>query len=229
MRYQQNSILSRTDGVFQLSALAALRALQPKFWNQHLRNGPFTLNLLDLHQSNVMVDDDWNVVGIIDLEFAPVLPRHMVRVPAWLSGHSVDQLVGPALEGYKVLYDHFVSILEEEETSRQQDNALSRQMREDWDSGRLWYNAALRSSNGFPAVFDNNIQPRFFDKLDEEQDRAPLMRLWDENCEDFITAKLQDKTRYDERIREIFATARAGKEKDEQEKVTEVTTTDSTL
>jgi hypothetical protein len=55
------------------------------------------------------------------------------------------------------------------------------------------------------------------------------MRLWDENCEEFITAKLQDKTRYDERIREIFATARAGKEKDEQEKVTEVTTTDSTL
>lgn len=204
LRFQPNSILRRPDGIFQLSALVALRALLPVFWNQDSWNDAFVLTLPDLHQSNIFVDD-WNIVGVIDFEFAPVQPQRMVNVPHWLSGKSIDELVGPSLDEYKALYDLFVNILEEEETSRHHDHDYSHRLREDWETGRLWFNAALRSSNAFPLVFEQNLQPRYFASFDPDKEGASLTRLWGEDCEEFISSKIQDKVKYEERIRAIFA------------------------
>lgn len=120
------------------------------------------LTLPDLHQSNIFVDDDWNVVSIIDFEFAPVQPQQMVGVPQWLSGKSVDELIGPDLDEYKLLYDQFVGVLREEE-AKQQSHSFSERLIEDWQSGKVWYNAALKSSNGFPIIssraFSRGISP----------------------------------------------------------------------
>lgn len=208
LRFQPNAILGRPDGVFQLSALVALRALLPVFWGQGSREDAFVLTLPDLHKSNMFVDDDWNIVGVIDLEFAPVQPQQMVNVPHWLSDKSIDELVGPALEEYKGIYERFVDILEDEEAARQHDHCFSRRLREDWQTGKFWYNAALRSSNGFPIVFEQNIQPRFFAKFDRNVEGLSLLQLWGENYEDFIAAKIQDTARYEESVRAIFAASR---------------------
>jgi hypothetical protein len=209
LRHQPNAILGKRDGVFQLSALTALRALFPKFYNQTSRNDPFVLTLPDLHQSNIFVDDDWNVVSIIDFEFAPVQPQQMVGVPQWLSGKSVDELIGPDLDEYKLLYDQFVGVLREEEEAKQQSHSFSERLIEDWQSGKVWYNAALKSSNGFPIIFEQSLQPRYFPTFDPDADGVTLMRLWGEDCEEFIAGKLKDKAKYIERIRAIFAEAEA--------------------
>jgi hypothetical protein len=205
LRHQPNSILGRPDGIFQLSALAALRALQPVFWRQHVQNDILVLTLPDLHQSNIFVDDDWNIVSVIDFEFAPVQPQQMVGVPHWLSGKGVDELVGPDLDEYKELHDRFVEILGEEETARQQGHTFSQRLRDDWHTGKLWYNAALRSSNAFPLVSEQYLQPRFYPNFDPDVEGMALMRLWGQDCEEFIAAKLQDKTQYEERVRAIFS------------------------
>jgi hypothetical protein len=209
LRHQPNSILGRPDGIFQLSALTALRALFPNFCNQNLRNDPFVLTLPDLHQSNIFVDDDWNIVSVIDFEFAPVQPQQLVGVPHWLSGKSIDELVGPDLDEYQVLHDSFVGILREEETAKQRDYAFSERLMEDWRSGKTWFNAALRSSNAFPLVFEQNLQPRYFPNFEPDVEGVTLMRLWGEDCEEFIAGKLKDKAKYEERIRAIFAEAEA--------------------
>jgi hypothetical protein len=209
LRHQPNAILGKGDGIFQLSALTALRALFPKFYNQTSRNDPFVLTLPDLHQSNIFVDDNWNVVSVIDLEFAPVQPLQMVGVPHWLSGKSIDELIGPELDEYQVLYDTFVSILREEETAKQQGHSFSERLKEDWHSGRMWYNAALKSSNGFPIIFEQSLQPRYYPSFEPDAEGVTLMRLWGEDCEEFIAGKLRDKAKYVERIRAIFAEAEA--------------------
>nr|POE56220.1 hypothetical protein CFP56_69173 [Quercus suber] len=162
MQHQPNSILSRADGIYQLSALIALRALLLVFSDPSTQQGPFVLTLPDLHQSNIFVDEDWNIVSVIDLEFSSVQPIRMVNVPTWFSGRSVEQLTGPALDEYKVLYDRFIAIMQDEETARGQMDVLSAQLHDDWRTGRLWYHAALRSSNAFPLIFERNIRPRFF-------------------------------------------------------------------
>ncbi|RMY57572.1 hypothetical protein D0863_12588 [Hortaea werneckii] len=209
LRHQPNSILGRPDGIFQLSALTALRALLPKFWTRSLRDGPFVLTLPDLHQSNIFVDEEWNIVGVIDFEFAPVQPQQMIGVPHWLSGKSIDELEGSALDEYKELHDEFITVLEEEEANRGQGHAFSDRLKEDWQTGRLWYNAALRSSNAFPLVFENNLQPRFFPTFNPDVEGIALSRLWGEDNEEFIAAKLRDKAKYDEHIRHLFAEAKA--------------------
>jgi len=71
-----------------------MRALLPRFFTTQSDSGPFVLSLPDLHKSNIFVDDDWNVTGVIDLEFAPVVPQEMVMAPAWLTDCGVDELEG---------------------------------------------------------------------------------------------------------------------------------------
>ena len=205
LRFQPNSILGRPDGIFQLSAFVALRAVLPIFWNQDFERDAFVLTLPDLHQSNIFVDDDWNIVGVIDFEFAPVQPQQMVNVPHWISGKGIDELVGPALEEYKRLHDLFIDIVEEEEAARQCGHGFSKRLRNDWRSGRFWYNAALRSSNAFPLIFEQHIQSRFFEKFDPDVQGLTLLPLWSEDCEEFIAAKIRDKKQYEERIRGLFA------------------------
>ena len=167
------------------------------------------LTLPDLHQSNIFVDDNWNFVSVIDFEFAPVQPLQMVGVPHWLSGKSIGELIGPELDEYQVLYDTFVSILREEETAKQQGHSFSERLKEDWHSGRMWYNAALKSSNGFPIIFEQSLQPRYYPSFEPDAEGVTLMRLWGEDCEEFIAGKLRDKAKYIERIRAIFAEAEA--------------------
>lgn len=141
LRHQPNSIISKDDGIYQLSALTAFRALLPRFWRW--RDAPFVVNLTDLHQSNVFVDEDWNITRVIDLEFAPVRPLQMARVPSWLNSRSIDELTDTHLEEYQALYDEFVKVVEQEENHfGQQDHTLSRKFREDW--GMFYRNTMFR-------------------------------------------------------------------------------------
>lgn len=210
MRHQLNSILSIKDGIYQLSALAALRALVPRFWDQRSRNGPFILTLVDLHQSNIFVDDEWNVTRLIDLEFAPVRPVQMTQVPSWLSNRGIDQLEGPPhLEEYKSLYDEFVAILEKEESAGHHTTTLSQKLREDWSTGRMWYSIAMDSINAFPLLFSQHLRPKFFNNFQKDTDGAALAQLWDEKVFEFIDEKVKDQQRYVENIGQIYAEARA--------------------
>ena len=207
MRHQLNSILSNNDGIYQLSALTALRSLLPRFWDQHSRSGPFVLTLADLHQSNIFVDEEWNVTRLIDLEFAPVRPVQMAHVPSWLSNRGVDELDGPDLDEYEVLYHDFITILEREETAGQFANTYSQKLREDWSTGRLWYSMAMDSINAFPTIFEQHFRPRFFKKFQLDTDGVALAQLWDEKVFEFINGKLENKQRYVEQVRKIFAEA----------------------
>lgn len=213
MRHQLNSILSKNDGIYQLSALTALRALIPRFWDQHSSNGPFVLTLPDMHQSNIFVDDEWNVTRLIDFEFAPVRPVQMSCVPSWLSGRGVDELEASDLDAYKVLYDDFVAILEQEEAMGHHGNTYSQRLRGDWTTGRLWHSMALESINAFPGIFEQHLRSRFLEDFQLETDGVALARLWDENVDEFLDAKLVDYETYKERVHEIFAEAWAREEK----------------
>ncbi|CAD0112141.1 unnamed protein product, partial [Aureobasidium uvarum] len=209
MTHQKNSILSVNDGINQLSALVGLRALLPHFWNQESRNGPFVLSLPDLHASNIFVDDDWNIISLIDLEFAPVVPVQMVQVPHWLSNRGVDQLDGPEREIYKQCYDRFVNVLEQEESASSLDLSYSKRLRSEWHTGRLWYVMALSTINAFPGIFEQHLQPRFFSagfRLHVEG--APLSRLWCEDVELFVAKKLEAYEIYKDDVRGVFAAAR---------------------
>ncbi|EEQ86287.2 uncharacterized protein BDCG_01407 [Blastomyces dermatitidis ER-3] len=70
LRYQPNSLACVADCVTQMSALSMMRALSARFLEPGLNHGPFYLSLTDLHASNILIDDDWNIKYLIDLEWA---------------------------------------------------------------------------------------------------------------------------------------------------------------
>lgn len=51
----------------QMAALASIRAVLLRFIRENLHHGLFILTLADLHQSNIFVDDEWNIKYLIDL------------------------------------------------------------------------------------------------------------------------------------------------------------------
>jgi hypothetical protein len=48
-------------------------------------NGPFPLMHLDLYQSNIIVDDNYKVLGVIDWEGAHSIPWELLEFPLFLS------------------------------------------------------------------------------------------------------------------------------------------------
>ncbi|KAI5247551.1 hypothetical protein E4T47_05728, partial [Aureobasidium subglaciale] len=134
--------------------------------------------------SNIFVDDDWNVTGGIDLEFAPVVPREMIAVPAWLTDRGVEEIEGEYLEQSSERHEEFVRFLEIEEKAVSRDDSPSQRLRRDLETGletgKFWYVLALS---------------------------AAVSRLWGENVDHFITWKLKDNEDYKVAICVVFAEA----------------------
>lgn len=179
MLCQLNAVLSRNDGISQISSLVGLRVLQLRFLELQLpnRQDTFVLSLPDLHRSNIFVDDEWNITRLVDFELAPVVPFQMVRVPFWLTGRGVDELAGDALPDFQKQYDTFVDILEQEENKLRTSFPISLTLRQAWQTGTFWMVLALESRNAFPALFDQHLRPRFFREWQKERDAPVLAQL----------------------------------------------------
>ncbi|OGE46481.1 hypothetical protein PENARI_c233G07215, partial [Penicillium arizonense] len=101
IRNQPNSISDADDGRAQMARLTMMKALLPYFSNREYREGPFLYRFTDLHPSNIFVNSQWNVKFVIDLEWACSLPAETFRPPYWLTGRSVDDLIGEHLEDFR--------------------------------------------------------------------------------------------------------------------------------
>lgn len=205
MQHQPNSVLDRDDGISQLSALVGLRAILPRHFNIHQNHEQFVMNFTDLHQSNIFVDENWNITRVIDLEFAYSCPIELVQVPHWLSGRGVDQLYGPHLEEFQILHDQFVDVVAGRERAKQQNDALSQRLREDWSSGRIWYTMALGSLDALPSLFAQHLQGRYFQKWQFETHAWPLAQLWTENVSKFLEMKVDGMQEYKDKVRRVFS------------------------
>ena len=206
LNYQPNAVSNMEDCVYQMSALTIMKTVSSLFLRRDLRRGPFVFILTDLHQSNIFVDEDWNIKCLIDLEWACSRPIEMLHPPRWLTNQAVDMI---DVEEYDMVRKEFMDCLEEEENKLhaegQQVMRLSPVMKQGWQMGTFWYSLALRSPTGLFRVFYDHIQPRLAEG--HEDDRAfyrIVMYYWTANAPKFIDVKTKDKEDYDLRLREAF-------------------------
>ena len=208
IRYMPNAIHDGIDGQEQLSALTMMRALLRHFTDRDLRHGPFVLMLTDLHQSNIFVSSNWQITGIIDLEWACVRPVEMQRPPYWLTGLSLDSL-DTDLSAYQIAYTEFMKAFEAEERSLGKvDIPHTRIMRNGWETGNHWYLSALDSPKGLSSLYYSHIRPKF-EKLEDRNpgfDRT-LSTYWTTGAAEFITSKLKQKQMYSDELRKTFGAA----------------------
>lgn len=211
IRWKPNSIRDNYDARAQMAVLATMRAIYPHFLDRQLRNGPFVFSLTDLHQSNIFVDEDWNIKYLVDLEWACSLPMEMLHPPYWLTSRGVDQLEkGEDLEAYSHVHTEFMEAFEQEERAHSKKNEDIRYrttiMERGWKIGNFWYFQALDNPKGVCSIFLQHIQPLFeathvnnpaFDRM--------VAPYWAPDADEIIRIKTEDKDKYDKALRQEFA------------------------
>ncbi|OAX81433.1 hypothetical protein ACJ72_04226 [Emergomyces africanus] len=201
--HQRNSVNNREDCIDQMSALTIMKTVASHFFKRELGHAPFVYMLSDLHRSNILVDNDWNIKCIIDLEWACARPIGMLHPPEWLTSQAVDEI---DLNAYDPLRQEFMNILENEEQRLCHGIRLSKAMHQGWDMGTFWYSLALQSPTGLFTIFYEHIQPKFnASHATDPSFYSIASSYFTMGAAAFIKKKLNEKAEYDERLREEFS------------------------
>ncbi|KAL5365884.1 hypothetical protein BJX96DRAFT_159938 [Aspergillus floccosus] len=210
LRHQPNAVNDIQDSLFQMAALTMMRAVRHIFFRPDLRRGPFFMSFTDLHQSNIFVDDRWNITCLVDLEWACSRPAEMIHPPYWLTDQSVD---GINLAEYESAHKEFMQAFGEQvlKHPHQSKKQLHSILQEGWNRGTFWYALALDSPTGLFQIFYNHIQPRFSkDHINDAAFFRIIMDYWTINAAKFIQRKVKDKEQYDQRLLKAFEQSSAG-------------------
>ncbi|KAI0871978.1 hypothetical protein GGS24DRAFT_509268 [Hypoxylon argillaceum] len=209
--YQPHAVRDEDDAHERLTIRTLLRGVTHHFITPSRRNGPFLLQLTDLHQSNIFVDSEWNVTCMIDLEWICSLPVEMLSVPYWLTSCSIDGIIGAEYNRYDCAREDFLAVMEEEAETTvlkpEHDILVTQSMRETWLSKGVWFWACIRSLNGWLFVFEDHILPRFSDNKNLVGCLKQASALWKEDVGSVVKAKVEDEERYKEELRAFFATS----------------------
>lgn len=202
LRHQPNGVNSLGDGSYQTSALMVMRSVWSCFFHREHRRGPFFLNLTDLNQTNILVDDNWNIKCLIDLEWACSHPAEMIQPPYWLTNQSIDLI---SMDDYEILHTEFMNAFAEEENKIKPHGPLYSILQEGWKRGTFWCSLALSSPTALFKIFYDYIQPRFSKThQDDTNFCVTTMPYWTFDTLEFLEHKVKDKERYDVALREAF-------------------------
>ncbi len=206
-RSQPNAVFDESDCRAQMTVKTLLRVLSHRYVDRELRNGPFPLQLTDLHASNLFADDEWNVTALIDLEWLCALPPEMLDVPYWLTGCSIDGIKGDKFEPFDQIRQEFLRVFEEEEqaakfntnTNTWPGRTISKIMQDVWQTKGVWFWYCLSSVNAMYIILEAHLVPT----LSVEEERV-ISKFWCKDSRDIVQKKVADKMAYDEELRSLF-------------------------
>ncbi|TVY22465.1 hypothetical protein LHYA1_G009025 [Lachnellula hyalina] len=143
-------------------------------------SGSFRLWSDDFRPANVIVDENNQVLGAIDWEYAYVGPTQFILDPPWWLLLDVPEMWDNGIENWTSLYERrlktWLSAMEEVEKDASPGLLLlSAYMRESWETGRFWLNYAARKSWAFDTIYWKYLDERFFG---ERQENVPTEELW---------------------------------------------------
>ncbi len=183
-----------------------LRAVTHHFVLPDRRDGPFLLQPTDLHQSNIFVDDDWNVTCLIDLEWICALPVEMLAVPYWLTNCSIDGIVDGEYAPFDEARQAFLAAMDEIKTVPPAHRIpITDIMRDSWGSKSVRFWACIRSLNGWLFLFEDHIVPKFCASKDliSQLQQASAFRMQD--IDTVVKAKVEDEERCRAELRSLFS------------------------
>ncbi|KAI1053269.1 hypothetical protein LB506_012302 [Fusarium annulatum] len=171
----------------------------------------------DFRPVNVLINDDNDVVGAIDWEFAYVGPSQFTLDPPWWLLLEVPEMWDDGIEDWASTYGQrlqtWLSAMQEVEREASSDLPLSAYMRESWATGRFWLNYAARKSWSFDAIYWKYLDERFFGKRAED---SSSKELWKARVELLTEAEREAmevlvKTKVEESKERVLVDWNAGK------------------
>ena len=118
----------------------------------------FVLTHTDLRPSNIIVDKDLCIQGIIDWEWAGTVPRQFFLPPTWLAGLPADRVSGVE---YSVEYRWFRDVLTSNTFYRQLASEWGRKLPKQID---LPLAVTLRHHSCFVNIYYRGLFPKFYQK-----------------------------------------------------------------
>ncbi|KAF2812184.1 uncharacterized protein BDZ99DRAFT_383189 [Mytilinidion resinicola] len=204
---QSNAAYDEEDCRGQMAVKTLLRTLSHHYLRRELRNGPFILQFTDFHASNIIVDQEWNITCLIDLEWVCSLPAEQLAVPYWLTGKKVDQIRGEHLHEFNRVLEEFMIIFEEEEqrakVSREHDTSLAKIMHDMWESKGVWFWYCIESVNSMHLLLEHQLCPRFSGSLSTKAEEI-ISQFWCEGSASVVVKKLAEKEGYDQELVKLF-------------------------
>ena len=202
---QPNAVYGENDCRGQMAVKTLLRVLSHRHIKRALRNGPFILQFTDFHASNILVDKEWNITGLIDLEWICALPSEMLEVPYWLTGCAIDQIKGEKYDQFDKIRREFMNIFEEEEQAMkagpQNSLTLSHVMKDMWESKGVWFWNCVSSVNAMYLLLEAHLYAPESLSIEAE---SIVSRFWCNDSEDIVRRKLAEKQAYDDELRDLF-------------------------
>lgn len=204
---QQNAVKSKEDCYYQMAVQAILRMVSYSYLDQAFRQGPFYMQFTDLHQGNMIVDDNWNITSLIDLEWICARSPQMIDIPHWITSRSIDEIADPAENlhnEYTEARESFLSLFKDEECKTFSDMHLSRTMESAYSSGATWFFHSLDSPNAMYRLFELQLRPQFIPGPLEYAVGGYFAAFWSRDAKDITKKKLQDMEAYKMRLRDMF-------------------------
>ena len=169
------------------------------YLDQSLRHGPFCRQFTDLRQGNLIVDDAWNITGLIDLEWICARSPQMIDIPYWITSRSIDEICSrDYLAEYTAARESFMTAFKEEEEKAT--GGLSNTIDNAYLSRATWFFHALDSINAMYLIFERQLRPQFIYSFPERVD--PYFAVfWTRQVKDVVERKLQEKEEYDRKLR----------------------------
>ncbi|KAF2211225.1 hypothetical protein CERZMDRAFT_85420 [Cercospora zeae-maydis SCOH1-5] len=206
---QANAVHDEEDCRLQMSHMVLLRSIIPQLINLPY-DGPFALQFTDLHASNIFVDADWNITGIIDLEFICSLPPDMLAVPYWLAVEYIDD-ASEHREEFTAMYNSFVQSFSATEKRQNKHHAtpLGDAMHEALRTGAYWVYRCFTSIDAMPSIIEDQICPLFgftSTTAEEEAFARSLSHFWCPESETFVQRKLAERAQYNLELQRHYET-----------------------
>lgn len=204
---QPNAVFNEDDCHTQMAVNALLRAISHDYTKKDLRLSPYFLQLTDFHASNIFVGADWNVTGLIDLEWICALPSELFAVPYWLTGCTIDGIEDDKLSQFDQVRRAFLVMLKEEEHNTQvnkgQRISISEVMADMWDSKGVWFWCCLSSVNAMYTLLESHLLPPKSLSLSDARIVSRFRRCKLDHDE-VVQMKLAEKEAYNNELRQLF-------------------------
>lgn len=164
-------------------------------------NGPFPLYCDDFRPTNVIVDSDLNIRGVIDWEYCYAAPAELTYCSPWwlLLKHPDDWTdLRAFFQEYLPRHKLFIQVLQDEENEMIQRGDISEHQRlstgmvQSLENGHFWFCLAATSSYGFDEIYWEFIDPLYYGKFTSVEDRISLLSKQEQDdLEPFVQLKMQ--------------------------------------
>lgn len=175
LTHQRNDAVDSADDCrrrYTARCLFRKLAREGRLTNSSTDQGPFKIWCDDLRPSNVLVNEELQIVGVVDWEFTYAAPVEFSHAPPWWLLLEQPEYWPDGIEAWTEVYETrlqtFLKVLREEEDAAidrgrlKDEQRLSRPMQQSWESGDFWVAYAARKCFAFDAVFWKKLDGRFF-------------------------------------------------------------------